>query len=484
MELQRPKLSDNNHNRFSDLPESVILHIFSFMDTIDVVRASAVATNWSLAKNISWDKNPSFLQATTIFTWVWDDDFVPNEEFADHVLKILGGVCHAEVLNLGMCILKYVYPAVAKPECFTRFYNLKALAVSIGIVECYILPLIYLMKCAPNLERLSMLIDEYEKPTSDYILEIPDEAIECHLKRVKLIDVGYDYDNELKLIRFFLENGHVLEEMSIISKNRLEPESKREYIEEVMRFPRSSSYVTVTFSEPKRAGWDELDSSTHSPSASLLHLQNCNNSNDGSPLRRSPLFRTQMMAPAPPPSFISNGNARRLLLDPAIHEEFTRLKNLVEEKDKKVKELQENIAAVSFTPQSKIGKMLMAKCRTLQEENEEIGTQAEEGKIHELAMKLALQKSQNAELRSQFEALYNQMEGLTNDVERSNETVYILQEKLEERENEIKRLKLELQQKTQVKEDEMVTDVDVAIDTSKVKDEMVTDETENSEQIE
>lgn len=57
------------------------------------------------------------------------------------------------------------------------------------------------------------------------------------------------------------------------------------------------------------------------------------------------------------------------------------LQNLVEEKDKKVKELQDNIAAVSFTPQSKMGKMLMAKCRTLQEENEEIGNQAAEGKV-------------------------------------------------------------------------------------------------------
>ncbi|GMP33819.1 hypothetical protein CsSME_00006971 [Camellia sinensis var. sinensis] len=124
-----------------------------------------------------------------------------------------------------------------------------------------------------------------------------------------------------------------------------------------------------------------------------------------------------------PPSM----QARRLLLDPAIHEEFTRLKdvvevdgcsmstlespifvgyndeNLVEEKDKKVKELQDNVAAVNFTPQSKMGKMLMSKCRTLQEENEEIGNQANEGKIHELGMKLALQRSQNAELRSQFE---------------------------------------------------------------------------------
>ncbi|KAI3464125.1 hypothetical protein Pfo_020788 [Paulownia fortunei] len=143
-----------------------------------------------------------------------------------------------------------------------------------------------------------------------------------------------------------------------------------------------------------------------------------------------------------PPSM----QARRLLLDPAIHEEFTRLKSLVEEKDKKVKELQDNIAAVSFTPQSKMGKMLMAKCRTLQEENEEIGNQANEGKMHELSMKLALQKSQNAELRGQFEGLCKQIQRLTGDVDRSNELAVILQEKLEEKDDQIQRLKQELLQ--------------------------------------
>ncbi|XP_057417143.1 FKBP12-interacting protein of 37 kDa-like isoform X2 [Lotus japonicus] len=140
--------------------------------------------------------------------------------------------------------------------------------------------------------------------------------------------------------------------------------------------------------------------------------------------------------------------ARRLLLDPAVHEEFIRLKNLVEEKDKKVKELQDNIAAVNFTPQSKMGKILMAKCRTLQEENEEIGNQASEGKIHDLAMKLSLQKYQNAELRSQFEGLQKRLGGLTNDVDRSHETLFMLQEKLEEKNQEIQRLKAELQQES------------------------------------
>ncbi|XP_021680303.2 FKBP12-interacting protein of 37 kDa isoform X3 [Hevea brasiliensis] len=90
-----------------------------------------------------------------------------------------------------------------------------------------------------------------------------------------------------------------------------------------------------------------------------------------------------------PPSM----QARRLLLDPAIHEEFTRLK------------------------------------------------------IHELAMKLALQKSQNAELRSQFEGLHKHVDGLINDVDKSNAMVLTLQEKLEEKDLELNRLKLELQQK-------------------------------------
>ncbi|MCL7025394.1 hypothetical protein MKW94_011243, partial [Papaver nudicaule] len=141
---------------------------------------------------------------------------------------------------------------------------------------------------------------------------------------------------------------------------------------------------------------------------------------------------------------------RRSLLDPAIHEEFTRLKNLVEEKEKQVKELQEDIDAVNFTTQSKMGKMLMDKCKTLQKENEEIGTKASEVKIHELSTKLALQKSQNAELISQFEGLHKHMDGLTDDVEKSNEIVLTLQQRLEEKESEIKRLKEELYQKAEV----------------------------------
>lgn len=53
----------------------------------------------------------------------------------------------------------------------------------------------------------------------------------------------------------------------------------------------------------------------------------------------------------------------------------------LEAAEKRVKELQDDLAAVQFTPHSKHGKLLMAKCRTLQEENTEIGREASEGKV-------------------------------------------------------------------------------------------------------
>ncbi|KAJ7548541.1 hypothetical protein O6H91_07G016000 [Diphasiastrum complanatum] len=125
--------------------------------------------------------------------------------------------------------------------------------------------------------------------------------------------------------------------------------------------------------------------------------------------------------------------ARRLLLDPAIHGEFTRMKKELENAEKKVKELQDDLAAVQFTPHSKNGKMLMAKCRTLQEENEEIGREASEGKIHELETKLAMHKKLNGELKRGYQELYEYVEDLNEEAERLQQLVSLLQNQLHAR---------------------------------------------------
>lgn len=136
--------------------------------------------------------------------------------------------------------------------------------------------------------------------------------------------------------------------------------------------------------------------------------------------------------------------ARRLLLDPAIHAEFTRMKKELENAEKKVKELQDDLGAVQFTPHSKNGKMLMAKCRTLQEENEEIGREASEGKIHELGTKLAMQKSLNSELKRGYQELYEYVEELTEEAEQSHEMASLLQRQLERKEKHLQEVQRQL----------------------------------------
>ncbi|CAM6093192.1 unnamed protein product [Calypogeia fissa] len=129
--------------------------------------------------------------------------------------------------------------------------------------------------------------------------------------------------------------------------------------------------------------------------------------------------------------------ARRLLLDPAVHAEFTRMKKELEAAEKKVKELQDDLAAVQFTPHSKNGKMLMAKCRTLQEENEEIGREASEGKMHELGTKLAMQKFLTLELRRGYQELFEYVEDLNYEAERSQQTIYLLQRQIQQKDHQI-----------------------------------------------
>ena len=57
---------------------------------------------------------------------------------------------------------------------------------------------------------------------------------------------------------------------------------------------------------------------------------------------------------------------RQLLLDPAVHREFQRLHHDAESKAQEIKQLKDELKAVSFSQESKAGRLLMAKCRTLQ----------------------------------------------------------------------------------------------------------------------
>ncbi|KAI3988714.1 hypothetical protein MKX01_016591, partial [Papaver californicum] len=72
--------------------------------------------------------------------------------------------------------------------------------------------------------------------------------------------------------------------------------------------------------------------------------------------------------------------------------------------------------------------------------------------------------------------LHKHMDGLTDDVEKSNEIVLTLQQRLEEKDLEIKRLKEELYQKAQVGKEEI--DDHTVGEKNAVTDEMISGEAE------
>lgn len=96
---------------------------------------------------------------------------------------------------------------------------------------------------------------------------------------------------------------------------------------------------------------------------------------------------------------------RQLLLDPAVHREFRKMRTDADAKAHEAKLLRQELQAVSFSQDSKTGRMLMAKCRTLQEENEEYGRELAEGKVHALERAAALARGFGDDIRRQYATL-------------------------------------------------------------------------------
>jgi len=64
-----------------------------------------------------------------------------------------------------------------------------------------------------------------------------------------------------------------------------------------------------------------------------------------------------------------------------------------------LEETQNELSAWKFTPDSNTGKRLMAKCRMLYQENEELGRIVSSGRMAKLEGELALQKSFSQEVK-------------------------------------------------------------------------------------
>lgn len=138
------------------------------------------------------------------------------------------------------------------------------------------------------------------------------------------------------------------------------------------------------------------------------------------------------------------------LVDPAINLIFKKLRNELNATKAKLEETQNELTAWKFTADSNVGKRLMAKCRLLYQENEELGKIVSNGRLQN---DIEIHKSLCEDLkRSQvdFEGIIQDLdldvEGFASNIILLQQNLKVLEEKNLSLDQELSCLKKEKEQ--------------------------------------
>lgn len=131
---------------------------------------------------------------------------------------------------------------------------------------------------------------------------------------------------------------------------------------------------------------------------------------------------------------------RAALLDPAVNLLFERMRREVEAMRTRLEETQNELSAWKFTPDSNTGKRLMAKCRLLYQENEELGKMTSSGRMAKLEGDLALQRNFSEEMKKSQTEQDEFLLELDEEVEGMQSTIYLLQQQLREAKEQLARM--------------------------------------------
>ena len=145
----------------------------------------------------------------------------------------------------------------------------------------------------------------------------------------------------------------------------------------------------------------------------------------------------------------SSAQLRQTLLDPAVNLVIQKLTKECDQQKKAAEEAQNELAAWKFTPDSATGKRLMAKCRQLYQENEDLGKMIASGRLAKLEGELALQKNLTEEMKKNQQEMDEFMAELDEDVEGMQSTIYYLQQQLREAKETISKLETEKREHTE-----------------------------------
>ncbi|XP_019862866.1 PREDICTED: pre-mRNA-splicing regulator WTAP-like [Amphimedon queenslandica] len=96
-------------------------------------------------------------------------------------------------------------------------------------------------------------------------------------------------------------------------------------------------------------------------------------------------------------------NLHSLTIDPAVNLLFQQMSSELKASREKLEQAQNDLSAWKFTPDSVTGKKLMSKCRSLLQENQDLGKQISQGRVAQLEAEIALHKKHCLELKETYE---------------------------------------------------------------------------------
>jgi len=122
----------------------------------------------------------------------------------------------------------------------------------------------------------------------------------------------------------------------------------------------------------------------------------------------------------------AHSQVSKLLLDPAVNAEITKLREQVKEAKQKQLHAEQELEATQFQSGSIAGKKLMQKCKELQAENEQLGKELSEGQVQKLQAEAALLKDYASELRKALLETRDWVEQLHEELDASQAMIWKL----------------------------------------------------------
>ncbi|CAO2833516.1 unnamed protein product [Amaranthus hypochondriacus] len=176
-----------------------------------------------------------------------DDDFDDEQQLCDTILDLIEGICSCRSLNLSRQCLEALTSGNFELPIFSKLTQLE---LTLGIDFDWSDVLLDFLNCSPCLESLT-LVQGGKRPSQrsgQFLLEAQDvpSCVHSHLKSINIKNFK-GFKGEKKMVKYFLTNANLLEEMVIEWDQRYKETDFLAKEHEILHLPKSSLSCSISF---------------------------------------------------------------------------------------------------------------------------------------------------------------------------------------------------------------------------------------------